>query len=92
MMNLKDIWQLRLMFPELTEAQFRVLALYSFGYDNNTISDILNCTPNAVKMTLRKIKEKLDIERLESARAIYNSRIFTAFVISVTTKDSQETK
>lgn len=81
--NLRDVWELRVIFPELTENQFRILALYSFGYDHRIISDLLGCSQNAVKMTLRKIKEKLSIDKIESARAIYNTRVFTFLAINV---------
>lgn len=81
--NLKHVWDFRITFPELTENQFRVLALYSFGYDHRIISDLLGCSQNAVKMTFRKIKEKLDIDEIGSARAIFNTRVFTLLAIKI---------
>ncbi|MFB9087957.1 LuxR C-terminal-related transcriptional regulator [Erwinia tracheiphila] len=56
MLNLEAFWKLRLMFPELTESQFQVLMYYAFGSDSESIADILKCSKNAVKLSLRKKK------------------------------------
>lgn len=83
MFYLNGFLGLRFVFPELTEHQFKVLVMYAFGYNINTVSDILGCSPNAIKMVLRKIKEKLDIDRMESAIIIYHSRVFSVLAISI---------
>lgn len=80
MLNLDVFWKLRLMFPELTESQFRVLMLYSFNTDNGSIADILNCSDNAIKLSLRRIKENLNVEKLETVRIIYHCRTQTALI------------
>lgn len=82
MMHLDGCWKIKLMFPELTDLQFRVLMLYSLGSDIDTITDILKCSKNAVKMALRRIKEKFNVEKLETVRAIYHSRTSTAMMAS----------
>lgn len=80
MLNLEAFWKLRLMFPELTESQFQVLMYYAFGSDSESIADILKCSKNAVKLSLRKIKENMNLERLDSVRTIYHCRINTALM------------
>ncbi|CNI31232.1 helix-turn-helix transcriptional regulator [Yersinia pekkanenii] len=80
MLNLDAFWKLRLMFPELTESQFQVLMLYAFGLGNESIAGILNCSVNAIKLSLRRIKENLNVEKLEMVRVIYHCRIQTAMM------------
>jgi transcriptional regulator len=82
MLNMDIFWKIKLMFPELSELQIKVLILYSCGSDSDTISDILKCSKNAVKMALRRIKENLNVEKLDTVRAIYHSRSSTAMMAS----------
>lgn len=80
MLNIENFWKLRLMFPELTESQFQVLMHYAFGSDSETIADTLKCSKNAVKLSLRRIRENLDTDRLDTVRHIYNTRVYTALM------------
>lgn len=70
----------RLMFPELTESQFQVLMYYAFGYDSDGIADLLKCSKNAVKLSLRRIKENMNVDKLPTVRTIYHLRIYTALM------------
>lgn len=83
MFYLNGFLGLRFIFPELTEHQFKILVMYAFGYNINTVSRMLGCSPNAIKMGLRKIKEKLNIDKVESAIIIYHSRVFSVLAISM---------
>lgn len=80
MLNLDTFWKHRLMFPELTESQFQVLMYYAFGSDSDGIADILKCSKNAIKLSLRRIKENLNVDKLETVRIIYHSRTYTALM------------
>ncbi|TQI77266.1 regulatory LuxR family protein [Serratia fonticola] len=80
MLNLETLWKQRLMFPELTESQFQVLMYYAFGSNSEGIADILKCSKNAVKLSLRRIKENLNVDKLETVRIIYHSRTYTAMM------------
>lgn len=80
MFNLDIYWKHRLMFPELTESQFQVLMYYAFGSDSDCIADLLKCSKNAVKLSLRRIKENMNVEKLETVRIIYHSRTYTALM------------
>lgn len=68
------------MFPELTESQFQVLMYYAFGSDSDSIADLLKCSKNAVKLSLRRIKENMNVDKLETVRVIYHSRTYTALI------------
>lgn len=80
MLNLNTIRQHRIMFPELTESQFQVLMYYAFGYNSDGIADLLKCSKNAVKLSLRRIKENMNVDKLETVRIIYHSRTYTALM------------
>ncbi|ALX97395.1 MULTISPECIES: LuxR C-terminal-related transcriptional regulator [Serratia] len=80
MLNLDTFWNQRLMFPELTESQFKVLMYYAFGSNSEGIADILKCSQNAVKLSLKRIKENMKVDKLETVRIIYHSRIHTAMM------------
>ena len=71
---------MRLMFPELTEPQFHVLMHYAFGSSCETIADTLKCSQNAVKLSLRRIRENLETDRLDTVRHIYNTRVYMALM------------
>ena len=53
---------------------------FAFGSNNETIADALKCSQNAVKLSLRRIKENLDTDRLDTVRHIYNTRIYMALM------------
>lgn len=70
------------MFPELTDSQFQVLMFYALGSDSESTADILKCSKNAVKLSLRRIKENMKVEKLDTVRIIYHSRVSTALLAS----------
>ncbi|UCQ13133.1 sigma factor-like helix-turn-helix DNA-binding protein [Edwardsiella tarda] len=80
MLNLEEFWKLRLMFPELTESQFQVLMLYALGANSENIAEMLGRTVVAIKKTLQRIRQDLAIDKMETARLIYHSRIHTAMM------------
>lgn len=80
MFHLDTFWKHRLMFPELTESQFQVLMYYAFGSDSDSIADLLKCSKNAVKLSLRRIKDNMKVDKLETVRIIYHSRTYTALM------------
>lgn len=80
MLNIESFLRMRLMFPELTEPQFHVLMNYAFGSRCETIADTLKCSQNAVKLSLRRIKENLDTDSLDTVRHIYNTRVYMALM------------
>ncbi|PKH19352.1 hypothetical protein CIG19_20125 [Enterobacterales bacterium CwR94] len=80
MLRVSGLWKLRLMFPELTEAEFQVLMYYAFGGDNESTSDILKCSVSCIKQAQKRIREKLGLEKLDSARSIYHARTQAALI------------
>ena len=80
MFDLDISWKHRLMFPELTESQFKVLMYYAFGSGSDCIADLLKCSKNAVKLSLKRIKENMNVDKLPTVRTIYHSRIYTALM------------
>ena len=80
MLNVNELWRLRLMFPELSELQFQILMHYSFGSDNESIAHVLGCSVVAVKKSLMRIKNDLRLDKLDTARIIYHSRTQTALM------------
>lgn len=80
MLSINGLLKSRLMFPELSESEFQILMHYSQGMDIQCIADIMKCSVPAVKQSLQRTKRKLGIDKLESARGIYNARIQAVLV------------
>lgn len=80
MFNMSGILNLRRIFPELTDAEFLVLMHYAHGTSVDCIADIMKSSVAAIKQTLQRTRIKLMLEKLESARGLYNARIHTALV------------
>ncbi|MDX6041280.1 sigma factor-like helix-turn-helix DNA-binding protein [Scandinavium lactucae] len=80
MFNISGILNLRRIFPELTDAEFMVLMHYAQGTSVDCTADIMKLSVAAIKQTLQRTRNKLMLEKLESARGLYNARIHTALV------------
>ncbi|MFN1150175.1 sigma factor-like helix-turn-helix DNA-binding protein [Serratia liquefaciens] len=68
-------WPLRSLFPELSESQFRVAALYALGTGNQETARICGMTEGAVKSALVRSRDALNLEELASLRTLFNCRM-----------------
>lgn len=75
MLSSPRAWPLRALFPELSESQFRVAALYALGTGNQETARICGMTEGAVKSTLARCREALKLEELASIRTLFNCRM-----------------
>lgn len=82
LLKFNGIWKLRLMFPELSDTQFQVLMYYSLGSHCENIADIMNCSVDAVKQSLQRIKKKFLLDKLDTVRLIYHTRAQTALMVA----------
>lgn len=80
LIDIRGLWKPRLMFPELTDLEFQNLMHYSYGTSVDCIADIMKCSTSAVKQSLQRTRIKLNIEKLDSLRGVYNARILTALI------------
>jgi DNA-binding NarL/FixJ family response regulator len=80
MLNLRGVWRFRLMFPELSDAEFQTLMHYAQGASVHCIADIMKSSLPAVKQSLQRTRSKLNLEKLESARGVYNARMQVAML------------
>nr|WP_159466126.1 hypothetical protein [Scandinavium goeteborgense] len=80
MFNMNGILNLRRIFPELTDAEILVLMHYAQGTSIECTADIMKSSVAAIKQTLQRTRNKLMLEKLESARGLYNARIHIALV------------
>ncbi|WP_323839598.1 hypothetical protein [Photorhabdus africana] len=80
MLNLSGVWRSRLMFPELSDSEFQALMHYAQGTSVHCIADIMKSSLPAIKQSLQRTRSKLNLEKLESARGVYNARIQVAML------------
>ncbi|MFB9087838.1 sigma factor-like helix-turn-helix DNA-binding protein [Erwinia tracheiphila] len=75
MLSSPRAWPLRALFPELSESQFRVAALYALGTGNQETARICGMTEGAVKSSLVRSRDALKLEELASLRTLFNCRM-----------------
>jgi DNA-binding NarL/FixJ family response regulator len=75
MLSSQRAWPLRSLFPELTESQFRVAALYALGTSNSDTAGICGISEIAVKAALSRSRDALGLEELASLRPLFNCRM-----------------
>ncbi len=80
MLNLSGVYRSRLMFPELSDLEFQTLMHYAQGTSIHCIADIMKSSLPAIKQSLQRTRCKLNLEKLESARGVYNARIQIAML------------
>ena len=68
-------WPLRALFPELSESQFWVAALYALGTGNQETARICGMTEGAVKSSLVRSREALGLTEMASLRTLFNCRM-----------------
>lgn len=68
-------WPLRSLFPELSDSQFRVAALYALGTGNQETARICGMTEGAVKSSLVRSREALGLTEMASLRTLFNCRM-----------------
>ncbi|HAV8963333.1 TPA: hypothetical protein ACF2XS_004534 [Escherichia coli] len=73
--HLNGLTQIKALFPELTEKQFRVTLSWVFGSEIIDIASEHECSIEAVKKTLQRSKLALGSKRLEAVRVIFLCRI-----------------
>jgi DNA-binding NarL/FixJ family response regulator len=83
MLNSVQALPLRALFPEFTEAQFRVAALYTLGTSNQEAAKICGITEDAVKKHLRNCREALELEDLASVRVLFNCRMLAGLYATI---------
>lgn len=72
-------WPLRSLFPELSESQYRVAALYALGSSNQEAAIICGISESAVKKLLSRSRDALGLEELTSLRVLFNCRMMAGF-------------
>lgn len=90
MLNSVQALPLRALFPEFTEAQFRVAALYTLGTSNQEAAKICGIKEDAVKKHLRNCREALELEDLASMRVLFNCRMLAGLYSVVSSLSSQQ--
>ncbi|UCQ29615.1 hypothetical protein DCF83_18015 (plasmid) [Edwardsiella tarda] len=73
--HLHGLTQIKALFPELTEKQFRLTFSWVLGTEVIDIARDSDCTTEAVKKTLQRSKLALGAERLEAVRSIFLCRL-----------------
>lgn len=78
MLNISKLKRYRHIFPELTDSEIQILIHYAQGTSIHCIADIMKSTLPAIKQTLQRTKNKLELDKLESARGLFNARVHVA--------------
>ncbi|HGG5823021.1 TPA: hypothetical protein ACJG25_004113 [Salmonella enterica subsp. enterica serovar Saintpaul] len=73
--HLHGLTQIKALFPELTEKQFRLTLCWVLGTEIIDIARENYCTTEAVKKTLQRSRLALGAERLEAVRSIFLCRL-----------------
>lgn len=76
-------WPLRSLFPELSESQFRVAALYALGTGNQETARICGISEGAVKSALVRSRDALGLEELASLRTLFNCRMLAGLYATI---------
>ncbi|CNI37172.1 Uncharacterised protein [Yersinia thracica] len=76
--HLHGLTQMKMLFPELTEKQFRLTYYWVVGGDMVDIAKLSESSLDAVKKTLQRTRQNLGCDRLETVRLIFLARIETA--------------
>ncbi|HDX9051776.1 TPA: hypothetical protein ACHJX8_004453 [Yersinia enterocolitica] len=83
--HLHGLTQMKMLFPELTEKQFRLTYYWFRGGDLVDIANLTDCSVAAVKKTLQRSRQALGCDRLETVRLIFLARIETAHFMQIST-------
>lgn len=84
MLNSPRCWPLRSLFPELTESQFRIAALYALGTSNQDSARVLGMSEVAVKQHLQRSRDALALDELTALRTLFNCRMLAGLYTTLT--------
>lgn len=89
MLSSSMAWPLRAMFPELSESQFRVTALYALGTSNQESARICSMSEGAVKSALVRSRDALGLTDQASLRTLFNCRMLAGLYTTITENSSK---
>lgn len=81
--HVRGLAQMKGLFPELTEKQFMLTMRWALGADLVDLSMDNDSSVEAVKKTLQRSKAALGVERLETVRSLFLSRVTVGLFMAI---------
>ncbi|ENG8827706.1 sigma-70 family RNA polymerase sigma factor [Salmonella enterica] len=81
--HLNRLAQIKGLFPELTEKQFRLTMNWAMGMTLEDIASEFGSTAEAVKKTLQRSKSRIGADRLDTLRSIFLCRVLLSAFVGV---------
>lgn len=76
--HLHALTQMKELFPELTEKQFRLALYWAWGVSMHDIAGMNDSSAEAVKKLLHRCKDRIGVESLETMRSAILLRLFAS--------------